>query len=308
MTYTPMFQGQDDRARVLSDIISFAAPQLGVTLIALVHCETLEVQAVHTLVAPEPMLYEDEQGAAVFDDAFIHRLNLQLHDIATELAPPRAWTGSGWSVPTHELITVVCRGGEAELSEAETQFWWGWRYSNHLTNALDGDVYAVTPAGWVALVGEWAGATLTLPSCEAAGDVDPAVREAEQVLAAVAEAVLVPRPGECLLCYVARMLDQFGCYTTLRFARRYRDTTAPRATALEKRLGSMGGYCDCDIFLNGYQLSPEFRVPEVVREYNGVTVVERDECAPDVLPSCLGARAGSTRPCGIWERQRRGWR
>jgi len=45
-----------------------------------------------------------------------------------------------------------------------------------------------------------------------------------------------PKPRECLHCYVYRMLE-FGC-TGLRWAKRYRDLRAPRATALDRRLTS----------------------------------------------------------------------
>jgi hypothetical protein len=47
-----------------------------------------------------------------------------------------------------------------------------------------------------------------------------------------------PEPAECLHCYVYRMLE-FGC-TGLRWAKRYSDLRAPRATALERHLMSKG--------------------------------------------------------------------
>jgi len=61
-----------------------------------------------------------------------------------------------------------------------------------------------------------------------------------------------PKPRECLHCYVYRMLE-FGC-TGLRWAKRYRDLRAPRATALDRRLMSKGAVCDCEIFMNGWSL------------------------------------------------------
>src|SRR5688500_18601353 len=80
-----------------------------------------------------------------------------------------------------------------------------------------------------------------------------------QLMRRMATRLTQPRPGECLVCYVARMLDEFGCDNTLRFARAYRDQVAPRATGLERRLGDMGGFCDCEIFLNGMRLAPQLR-------------------------------------------------
>src|SRR4051794_3145528 len=46
------------------------------------------------------------------------------------------------------------------------------------------------------------------------------------------DALATPLPVECLGCYVWRMLDEYGCNATLRWACRWRDARAPRATAL----------------------------------------------------------------------------
>src|SRR5438105_4691710 len=80
--------------------------------------------------------------------------------------------------------------------------------------------------------------------------------------ACLASILTEPRPDECVLCYVDRMLDAFGCDTTLRWARRWRDLRRPRATGLERRLESRGGFCDCEIFLNGWTLREDLWVPD----------------------------------------------
>jgi hypothetical protein len=120
-------------------------------------------------------------------------------------------------------------------------------------------------------------------------------QEAEALLRAASSLLTDPHEGECLLCFVARMLDDFGCDTTLRWAARYRDVRAPRARALEQRLGSVGGFCDCEIFLNGYQLA------EALCDHDEWG----DRVAPAARPTCTGARGGSTKPCSAWQRQRR---
>ena len=86
-------------------------------------------------------------------------------------------------------------------------------------------------------------------------DTESLVTDTERELRILSTALTEPHEGECLLCYVHRMLE-YGC-TGLRWAVRYRDMRAPRATALERRLGEKGGYCDCEIFLNGYEPAPE---------------------------------------------------
>jgi hypothetical protein len=105
-----------------------------------------------------------------------------------------------------------------------------------------------------------------------------------------------PAGGECLCCYVVRMLDAFGCDNTLRWARCFRDERAPRATGLERRLGSMGGYCDCEIFMNGLSLVDRLRVLDPLT----------DELVwPKERPACGGVRRSSTQWCDNWQRQSR---
>jgi len=127
------------------------------------------------------------------------------------------------------------------------------------------------------------------------------VTDTERELRIIATALTDPHDGECLLCYVYRMLE-FGC-TGLRWAVRYRDLRAPRATALERRLGEKGGYCDCEIFLNGYQPVQELWTPEREYDEDEVTCIDDAEW-PEQLPACRGVRAGSTKGCTMWVRQR----
>ena len=123
-------------------------------------------------------------------------------------------------------------------------------------------------------------------------------QEAELILATAADDLTRPREDECLYCYVARMLDEHGCDNTLRFVRSFRDQRARSATGLEQYLEAMGGYCDCEIFLNGMTIARS--VPP------GHDAETDDSVLPDVLPDCSGVERGSTKSCGIWERQA-GW-
>ncbi len=130
--------------------------------------------------------------------------------------------------------------------------------------------------------------------------------EIESWLREVATDLTEPRPGECLLCFVARSLDEFGCDNQLRFARRFRDLRAPRAVGLERRLGDRGGFCDCEIFLNGWSVHRRLWSPEREVEREGyLEIIEAEP--PEKLPPCTGIRLGSTQPCGNWERRRHGW-
>jgi len=125
---------------------------------------------------------------------------------------------------------------------------------------------------------------------------DVAIDEyAERLVRSMARALTHPRGRECLVCYVLRMLNEFGCDTTLRFASGYRDLRAPRATALERRLAGMGGFCDCEVLLNAMRPAPQLRRYDA--EGAGVEVE---------LPECPGVRRGSTQGCAHWVRRRGG--
>jgi hypothetical protein len=120
------------------------------------------------------------------------------------------------------------------------------------------------------------------------------VDEAESFVRKLAEQVTAPDEGECLCCYVWRMLGEFPCDGTHRHAFRYRDARAPRATALAERLSEVGACCcDCEIFLNGYTLRAGDEVLELV---------DRGLLA---MPGCQGVRRGSVQPCRTWTRLRR---
>lgn len=115
------------------------------------------------------------------------------------------------------------------------------------------------------------------------------VEPLEAELRVLSHYMTLPRPGECLACYLERMLE-FGC-RGLRWATRYRDVGAPRATGLEKRLAAMGGHCDCEVLFNAY-------VPLASIADPGAAVLR--------LPPCRGVRRGSTQPCRVWTRRPRG--
>ena len=125
----------------------------------------------------------------------------------------------------------------------------------------------------------------------------PIVDEVESLLRRLAEDITRPHDGECLCCYVARLLDEFPCDGTHRHALRYQETMAPRATALLERLSRIGACCcDCELFMNGYQL-------RIDREHTD-SMPDDDfiEVAPP--PPCSGVRRGSIKPCANWVRLR----
>jgi hypothetical protein len=133
--------------------------------------------------------------------------------------------------------------------------------------------------------------------------IPPIINETEGFLRERAAELTTARENECLCCYVARMLDQFPCDGSHRHAFRYRDTMAPRATALAARLSQVGACCcDCELLLNGYQLSASTQ-PDL--DDDDLLASDEGESGVVPLPPCQGVRRGSVQPCRNWARIRR---
>jgi hypothetical protein len=115
--------------------------------------------------------------------------------------------------------------------------------------------------------------------------------QVEHYLRAVVERE--PHEGECLVCFVERMVAEYGCDSSLLWATRFRDLRSPTATALEKRLRSKAVRCDCLVFQKAYQPVREVMVRDVHTDE-----LER----PKRMPPCAGVRRTNTRPCAHWER------
>lgn len=115
--------------------------------------------------------------------------------------------------------------------------------------------------------------------------------EAEQYLRAVVEAE--PQEGECLVCFLARMVGEHGCDSSFLWARRFRDLRSPTATGLERRFGQRLVLCDCLIVHKAHR---------PVRELMERDVRTDELRRPDRLPPCAGVRRTSTQPCANWEK------
>jgi hypothetical protein len=79
----------------------------------------------------------------------------------------------------------------------------------------------------------------------------------EAELITLSEQLTEPAERECLRCFLLRMVNEFGCDGTHRWTVRWRDLRAPRATGLPRRLGQLGGCCDCEVLLNVFPHYPE---------------------------------------------------
>lgn len=158
-TSIELFTTDEDRTRVLNEILRLGGDVPGTTLIGYVDRATLEVGRVRRILTPCVVLDDD----SCFTGETVHAMNVVLCEIAQECAPASVWNGDRWNGVTGHLLTVVCRDGEARTTPTESQFFWGWRYSNHLTSAVDGEVYAVTPSGWASLYGQLSGPVPALP-------------------------------------------------------------------------------------------------------------------------------------------------
>lgn len=99
-----------------------------------------------------------------------------------------------------------------------------------------------------------------------------------------------PEPGECLPCFLHRVLLQLPCPDNLGWTEHYRALRARRAHALTTRLLREGASCDCEVLLDVWVPSPALWVHST----DGGLV------EPAQLPTCLGVRPNSTRSCGHW--------
>jgi hypothetical protein len=81
-------------------------------------------------------------------------------------------------------------------------------------------------------------------------DSDPTITDAEQVLQQVSAELTDPLPDECLLHYLIRMLDQFGCCGH-RFTERWARGRRVRGRPVLRWAVETGGCCcDCEVILN----------------------------------------------------------
>lgn len=114
----------------------------------------------------------------------------------------------------------------------------------------------------------------------------------------------VPRDRECVVCFVDRMVCAYGCSGRLMWAALWRDRRAPGATALERRLGRKGGYCDCEVLVNAF-VRIELVLARIAR-----TWTDEDEAVESELfqrpPQCSGVRPRSSQQCDRWAARRRG--
>ncbi|HUD78135.1 MAG TPA: DUF2695 domain-containing protein [Streptosporangiaceae bacterium] len=86
---------------------------------------------------------------------------------------------------------------------------------------------------------------------------DDIANAVETELVALSGALTEPDERECLRCFLLRMLNEFGCDGTHRWAIRWRDVRAPQASGLPGRLAELGGCCDCEVLLNVFPHYPE---------------------------------------------------
>jgi hypothetical protein len=100
--------------------------------------------------------------------------------------------------------------------------------------------------------------------------------DVETEIVDLARRLTEPRAAECLRCFLLRMITEFGCDGTYRWAIRWRDECAAQPDKLLDLLARRGGCCDCEILVN------------VFPDYPAV---------PTALPCAGVPKPGSHRPC-----------
>lgn len=99
-----------------------------------------------------------------------------------------------------------------------------------------------------------------------------------------------PVQGECVACFVRRMVERCACTGTLIWAEHWKRVRSPSASAFIGRLERRGAVCDCALVSVLWTLSPE----------HWTFTTSGELTAPDVAPACAGVRPRATGPCGLW--------
>lgn len=131
-----------DPASIISEVMGRGSPRCGDVVVAMLdrgdsteapHQRLLDLVRVHQETDPLPDRYDASE---------------LLREHALKLAGDRPFVDGRWMPPAHLLITVQFRSGRV-IPGPDEYFWlMAWRYSNHNSMALDGDVYLVTEHGW----------------------------------------------------------------------------------------------------------------------------------------------------------------
>lgn len=108
-----------------------------------------------------------------------------------------------------------------------------------------------------------------------------------------------PRPGECLACFLHRMLAGRPCVGTFVWTDHYRVSRARRAVSLVDRLRSRGAACDCSVVDVVWWPSPRAR-GSGPGETGHLT-----STGPVAVPSlCGGEQTRPSQACDNWAARR----
>lgn len=149
--------------------------------------------------------------------------------------------------PTWPLaVPVVVRPGSAWMAWDETEALLGLRYGSNLCDVLQGDVLTVTARGWYSPLDELYGSE---PRAAWAAVADEPVQQLTLI------DLPVPRVGECLACFLHRVLARQPCDMKLTQTRRWQSMqrrSGARTAGLTAHLKRNAAFCDCEVLMNGY--------------------------------------------------------
>lgn len=63
----------------------------------------------------------------------------------------------------------------------------------------------------------------------------------------------LPRPSECLYCYLLRMIETFGCDHSMKLTQRWIDAQPRSARWVLRWAQAQGGDCDCEVVFNTFR-------------------------------------------------------
>lgn len=86
-------------------------------------------------------------------------------------------------------------------------------------------------------------------------DAEAVIAAAENYVRRTLTRAFLPRPGECLACYLHRAVAAVGCDSKLTLTHQWQGSQRllrRRTGGLTAFVRSRGGYCDCEVLLNVY--------------------------------------------------------
>lgn len=130
-----------DPGEVLADVMERHPLSEGDAVLALVENPSGRQRVTQVEVLPAPARIEDCHEVSDLLCETVRRMPIPARGPSTRI--------------DHAVMTILVRRGLTVFGRNESNWFYGWRYSNHLIDAYTGDVVLVTEHGWRDFMTDW---------------------------------------------------------------------------------------------------------------------------------------------------------